>query len=565
MSVWRESLGKKIRWVLLVRLIIFFAIFGASVIAGRGTPFLHKLFILYAIVVLFYLIALFFWKTTHKELSFRFLCSVLTLLEFLVEGAIIHYTGGLASPFTILLGLTVVSSALVFQLVGNLVVATTGIGVYVTLVVLEYKGILPFDPAQISPYAAALYSDGESVFFATYTFCCFLYLAAFVSGYLSEKLRARIGELELKSLQLEKIKLDTQAILTHLHSGLIAVDLLGNILYFNSAAKKLLELTGKDYEAVNIKDVLAPKFAPIIERLEALYWCSNSRDQIKEDFEFTIESQKRVYFIVFSVLRIKGTARGFLILLEDITERKKKEEYLKSLEKLAALGRLSFGLAHELRNPLASIRGSAEVLRGNRPSDTENTELLSLIVEESDRLSSILEDFLQFARIGKERKLRLFPVPLKELLNDIISQVQRHPSYNNQIEIKSELPDDELWVRGDVGSLKQVFLNILLNAVEAIEDRGKAIPGLITISSTGKVRKFDEYKDYIGITIKDTGKGIKTEQLSSIFEPMYTTKKNGVGMGLSIAQRLVNEMRGYIEVESQLGKGAMFTVFLLSD
>ena len=432
--------------------------------------------------------------------------------------------------------------------------------------ILECKGIIPFSSQQTNLYVAALYRDKDSVFFGTYTFSCFLYLVAFVSGYLSDKLRARINELELKSLELEQLKLDTKAILTHLPGGLIALDLFGNVLYLNTAAKTLLKLTEGNYEGKNIKDILAPSFAPVLKWLETLYWRSDTTDEIKKELEFTIHGNKSVLFFVFSVLRLKGVVRGFLVLFEDITEQKRKAAYLKSLEKLAALGRLSFGLAHELKNPLASIQGSAELLKSSGNNEQDTPELLSLIIDESDRLSAILDNFLQFAQIGKERKLRLFPIPIKKLISEIVTEVQNHPSFHDAIKIKLHFPKDEIWVKGDINSLKQVFLNLLLNAVESIEDTtDENTSGQIVISSTKEVQDLDTHRNFIGISITDTGKGIDSDGLSKLFEPLYTTKKGGVGLGLSIAQRLVNEMQGYIEVDSKPGKGSKFTVFLISD
>ena len=561
MSVWRESFVKKIKWVLLLRLIIFFSIFGASIIAGKATLFLYRLFVLYAVIVLCYLLTLFFWRVTQKELSFRFLCGILISLEILLEIAIIHYTGGITSPFTILLALSIVSSSLVFQLAGTLVIASLGVIVYVTLIILEYNNVLPFNLQSTNPYAYITYNDKDTLFFATYTYSCFLYLVAFISGYLSEKLRARINELELKSLELERVKLDTKEILKHLPAGLIGVDNFGNISYLNQSAKDLLKLNDINYEGQNIKDVIEPCFAPIVKKLESLYWKFDQTDEVKEELELNIQGFKRIFFVVFSVLRFKTQSRGYLILLEDITNQKKKEAYLKSLEKLAALGRLSFGLAHELRNPLASIRGSAEVLRSDDNDHKDSIELLSLIEEESDRLSEIIEDFLQFALIGKERKIRLFPVPLTKIVNEVITELKNHPNYSTKIEIITRFPKEELWVKGEIDSLKQVFLNLILNAIEAIGDE----LGKVIISCDGKSSKLDENRNVLSIKIEDNGKGMDSESYNKLFEPLYTTKKGGVGLGLSIVQRLISEMQGYIEVDTQLNKGSTFTLSLLSD
>jgi len=557
MSIWRKELAKRIRWILIIRIILFISILVAVIMLQLTRGFVFHLLLFYSVFVLAYLLTLFFWKYIEKEVSFRFLCSTLLAFEIALELAIIHYTGGIISPFYILLAITVVSSALIYQLVGTLVVATFSTLAYSGMILGEYKHILNFTTP--SPIVESVYSDSDTVFFGAYVFVCFLYLASFISGYLSGQLRMRINELELKTDELERLKVDLKTIFDRMTSGLITVDLRGRIIHFNPSATHLLGLPGLSYGGKQIKDILPPRFHHIIRRVEDLL-IGITRKEIKEEVEFVIDGEKRNFFFIFSALEFGGEKYGAIILFEDITEEKRTEEYLRSVEKLAALGELSTGLAHEIRNPLVSIRGSAEMLKQEVNLEGTSGELLGLIVEESDRLSRILENFLQFARAGRSPNSTSGSFIINSVLESVIEQIKQHPAFPSKAKIKLELnPSDELWVKGNKDMAKQIFWNLILNAVEAIDPEN----GIITITRDKDGFNFKGEKPLVGISVTDNGYGIEEEKLKEIFKPFYSTKKGGTGMGLSIAQRLACEMGGYITVESKRGVGSKFTVYLV--
>ena len=227
------------------------------------------------------------------------------------------------------------------------------------------------------------------------------------------------------------------------------------------------------------------------------------------------------------------------------------EEQLRRAERMSALGELSTVLAHEIRNPLGSIKGTAEILRDDyRPGDTKY-EFLEILIKEADRLNRVVEDFLGLARpLPVERELCDLNAEISEVLT-LVSQDAAARGVSLSI-ISGSAPA----VHGDRERLRQVFLNLILNAIQAT-DRG----GSLTIS-TGQLPVGDPRSPGIEISFADTGRGIDPDKLPHIFEPFYTAKPGGTGLGLAIAQRIIESHGGTIDVESRPGQGTTFKVRL---
>lgn len=250
-----------------------------------------------------------------------------------------------------------------------------------------------------------------------------------------------------------------------------------------------------------------------------------------------------------SVLRgNQGGVRGVIAVFQDLTEVKKLEEKMRKADRLAAVGQLSANVAHEIRNPLSSIRGSVEVLKGELKLEGEERKLMDLIIKESDRLNGILQDFLSFARPGKGRFKTL---DLRDLAKEVAALLRRESVKPQMGTIEAKSGDVPLLVRGDQDQLKQVLLNLGLNGLEALE-RGGWVRFEAIGSGNGKVR----------LAVRDNGRGISPSVREKIFQPFFSTKKGGTGLGLSIAERIVEEHGGQIEVQSQRGKGTTFFITL---
>ena len=221
------------------------------------------------------------------------------------------------------------------------------------------------------------------------------------------------------------------------------------------------------------------------------------------------------------------------------------EEQLRRADRLSALGELSAGMAHEIRNPLGSIRGTAEILKEDVSPDDPKYEFAEILVRDVDRLNRVLEDFLRFAKPAPVERGR---IDINAVVQDVLD-LTRQQALKNQVEVdfqKSTLPD----VPGQSEQIKQAFLNIILNALQVMPEGGR-----LTVAT-----RMDDKQ--IHVRISDTGPGIAPKDRERVFNPFVTTREAGTGLGLAITQRIIHGHNGHIELASELSEGATFTVCL---
>lgn len=539
---------------------MFLLIAGAVVLLFSTEALLFRFLFAYGLITLGYFLSLLWWNQTRREISFKFLCAVQLLFEIIIEVAIIHYSGGIASPFIVLLGLSIITSAFIFELTGTLITATVGVLLLGATVYLEFTGVFEFTSEY--PGVSTIYSDSELLFFTFYVYACFLYLIAFLIGYLSGKLRHRLGQLVEANRELRRARMDTDDILMHMRSGLITLDPDGHVVYFNRAAGDLLGIAPERARNEFLTEILPSRARPFGLKLTELL--SPGGERVRTG-EFSIESNSGEVITMLLACSFltspDGSMRGIIALFEDVTEQKRKEEYLKEVEKMATIGELSASLAHEIRNPLAAIRASVETLANDDELELpKDNRLMKLIIKETDRLTSVLDEFLIFARL-KELPLEQVTynkLDLSAMINEVIVMLRNSPEFPPEIEIENNLTEP-LWIMGREDQLKNVFYNIIINAREAIGDQ----KGTIAIDKARERAGFYAEKRLIGVSITDNGKGIPVEDMGKIFTPFYSTKPRGTGLGLAIAQGIVNRHSGIIEGENLPQGGTRFTVYLL--
>jgi len=234
---------------------------------------------------------------------------------------------------------------------------------------------------------------------------------------------------------------------------------------------------------------------------------------------------------------------------KEFENRKKTESLLRFKDRITSMGELSAGFAHEIRNPLASIKGAAELLQEYFHFDEERKKLLNLIVKESNRLEKIVEKFLNFAN---PQITLITNIDIPTLIQETVELLKNHPSAKGKNIFIKPFPSDkkDFMAKGDFALLKQVFFNIGLNALQSMKE-----DGLLTI-------EFEFRNEQCAVIFKDNGEGMDADEIERCFDPFWTKKKNGTGLGLSISYRIVQELNGDIIVESIKGKGSTFTVLL---
>ncbi|UCD93876.1 MAG: PAS domain S-box protein [Candidatus Zixiibacteriota bacterium] len=533
----------KAGWFLSLRLTTYVLISGIVIYWMRYPDLLSFPFFAYSLLTLM-LPTLFLIKRWFDiRLLLKTIPIIQIIFEIIVEVGIIYITGNISSAFAGLFILTIISAALATSLAGTLTIAS--------LVSISYSFVVWFglalagEPGSSSRALETIFSSEDAAFYNIFLHILTFFLVAFISGYLVERLKVRDRELADTSQALRQAKLETDDILKHLNSGLFTIDREGRIIFFNRAAEEILGYPEAEAKGQDFRDIFSDRMPLLAENLLKVLTTRKglprSELQIANDQGRTIPIGISTSLLLDAQRRI----RGVIAIFQDLSETKKLEEKIRAADKMAVVGELSAAIAHEIRNPLAAISGSVEVLQGELSLEGENERLMGLIVRESNRLNNILSDFLLYARGQRSAFTR---VELCHLVGEVIDVIKHDPSCEANIRLAVTANDSCVYVYGDEDQIKQIFINLIINACEAFENG----PGEVMI----EIEKADSGGVVVGIS--DNGPGIEESIRSRIFDPFYSTKKSGTGLGLAIVQRLAGNLDIDLSFTTRPGTGTTF-------
>ena len=353
-------------------------------------------------------------------------------------------------------------------------------------------------------------------------------------------------------------KISWENILTSLEDGVILIDRNGKASFMNQAAETLTEISAS--QALHQPHTaLFKKNAWLVEMVNK----SRPPHQIASRGEGDLTSRRgRQVPVSLTVSPLQdryGRPLGSVLVLRDLTHRKELEEDLKRSDRLAQLGTLAAGLAHEVKNPLGGIRGAAQLLKREVASNAALAQYADIVVREVDRVNLLIEQLLDLTR---PTTLHLDPLNIHELLEEVLL-LEREAVADWDVTVKKIFDPSLPPIMGDRAQLTQVFLNLIKNAFQAMNGKGRLtittrMETDFHIREQGKKRN-----QFIWVDVEDNGPGIREEDIEHIFSPFFTTKNNGSGLGLAVCHRIVNEHGGLIRVESREGEGATFKVSLL--
>jgi two-component system, NtrC family, nitrogen regulation sensor histidine kinase GlnL len=349
-----------------------------------------------------------------------------------------------------------------------------------------------------------------------------------------------------------------EQILGGLEDGVVTVDPDGKIVFFNEAAEVLTETSAAQTLQGRV-DLLFRREPWLLDLVK------KSRPPRQESARgegdlITRSGRKLPVSVTVSPLRdYYGKFLGTILLLRDVKHRIELEEDLKRADRLAMLGTLAAGLAHEIRNPLGGIKGAAQLLRRSVDGDSSLREYTDIMIREVDRVDKLIGQLLDLSR---PPQLTLAPVNIHEILDDVLL-LESPTAGERKVTIQKKFDPSLPPIRGDRAQLTQVFLNLVKNAFQAMDKPGSLV---ITtrLETDYHVREQGTGRNrFIWVEISDEGTGIKQEDLTRIFAPFFTTKNSGTGLGLAISYGIIKEHGGIIRVESSEGKGTTFKVSLL--
>ncbi len=513
----------------------------------------------YYFIGFFYLVTILYALLLKKiETLYRFAFSQIVIDHFFII-ILIYFTGGKESFFPITYIFTIIGSSIIFYKRGAIFSASLSSLLYGLLLLLQLHH-------WVSPLGQSPIYDPSQIFYSLIIYLAAFYIVAFLSSTISEELKKKKKELIQKQVDYNHLETFNRNIIQSLDSGLLTIDLSGRIIFLNRTGEKILNRHEGELKDTSIFG-LFPKIDGVIEQVKKKTSELPSNYQRYETL-LTHQDGRRTYlgFSISPLTDPEGSFIGHTLIFQDITKFKEMEEQMKRVDKMAAVGVLAAGMAHEIRNPLASLSGSIQMLKSELTLNDYQQHLMEITLRDSERLNSLITDFLLFAHPPQTHKILC---PIRRIIEETIDLFIHSPFIHDGIRILRPNGHDEVRVSIDPDQMKQVFWNLFINAAQAISEGGDIRIQLgkenvwrgtnLPLSSELKGR------EWVKISIIDSGNGIAPEEKEKIFEPFFTTKENGTGLGLSIVHKIIENHDGLIKVESELGRGATFNIFLPAD
>ena len=500
--------------------------------AAPGGTF--PIFVVTVTLSLFYAVALRFSK--RLELQARAQLSV----DVLLVTWLVWATGDVHSPDTVLYIVIISISSIILGPRGA-IITSVGCAIAFTAIALAttYGLVPPSLPALAeASIAKVIQTIGVND------------VAFFVVGLLAARLAERQSRSDVRLIAatqtLATLRELHQRIVESIRSGVVTTDLHGRIYTFNAAAEEITGFKAADVRGKEASFFFGEMTAHIEDSMRAA-----TNGETSPRFEADCFSQEgirlRIGFSIFPLHAESGETTGLVITFQDLTQVRALEETSRRQDRLAAVGRVAASIAHEIRNPLAAMRGSIQVLRSEVDGNSSQAALMDIILRESDRLNRIITDYLTYAR---PRSNVLANVDLRDLLRETFTLLRHSPEIRDTHLLEVDLPEAQAVANADAEQLKQVFWNLARNALQAMPDGG-TLRVELRRSATRRFR----------ITFTDTGRGMTAEQVEHLFEPFSSTT-GGTGLGLSIVYQIIRDHGGTINVRSREGQGTTIAIEL---
>jgi two-component system sensor histidine kinase PilS (NtrC family) len=529
-----EFYKKQIQWILFLRIIFLTLLLGISLLLqlnekSLAIPPIKHITYFIAAVYLYTILSAIILRVISKYKKFGY---IQLFSDTVFTSLLVFYTGSSQSVFTLVYFFPVVSGAFMFFRVGALLFASFSTLMLLVILVLEFYGYPPHAiRSQTGPADFSILMQ----FFTTHALTFFL--VAILSSLLAQRLKKAEAALIQTSSNYDRLAQLYKQIFDDIGTGIITVDDNSRITSFNRASELITGYRANEVLGLMIDD-LFPGLKPVglLDIRPVIDLARKNGDHIP---------------VGYSWARLNtpdGCGNCRVYTMQDLSQIKKMEAQVQQAEKMAAIGQMAAGIAHEFRNPLAAISGAAQLLGQDTSDGTYSVPLMNIITRESDRLDNVIREFLFFSKPATPDK-KWFPLKALclESLEIINQSLGNDPKYDFQVKVPENL---ECWA--DPRQIKQILLNLITNSCNAMKGSG----GRVTIqgeregNETGNLGRTT-------VQISDTGPGIADNLLPNIFQPFFTTRKDGTGLGLAIVHQIITSHGGTIQVDSP-PSGAVF-------
>ena len=475
--------------------------------------------------------------------------------DTLLAAALVLITGGTSSVFTFFFSLVIIAGAIILfrpgafflAMLSSIMLVLIGlveVGVIEGLGVLEaYRSVFVEPPEVIASsntnerFLRVVYNITVNVFA--------FFGVSYLASWLSEKLRSSAAALETERESLDRLKVLHEHIVNSIATGLVSIDTQHRITFLNEAAGQILGLD--PYQDIG-RDITT-----VFRDLKLVLENEAKRKQVLREESVLVLNKRRLYlgWTLSPLLDGNGSLVGHTFMFTDITRLRDLERQMRRSEKLAAIGELSAAIAHEIRNPLTAISGCVEMLNSSPNAGDSDKRLMGIVLRETDQLNKWISDFLNYSR-PIPMQMRVFDID--QLVTDVV-EVFRQDEKALQKGVTLNLQRiGPLYVLGDAARIKQALYNLLTNAEQSMLTAGE-----ITIALSAMVASS---RPQVELSVIDQGAGISRDDLERIFQPFFTTKERGTGLGLAVIHRVVEDHDGRIQVDSEPGRGTTFRISL---
>jgi two-component system sensor histidine kinase PilS (NtrC family) len=506
---------------------------GAAIVAGqtflgRGTASVTLLYVAAAVLV----VAMMYMYLLRRSYPGLPLLHLQIGADLIVVTWVVALTGRGESPFVLLYFVSIILAGY-FLLIRGGVMAAAGAGV-------------AYLAAAFAPALLGQGTAGSGDVLQNAVNVAFFFVVGTLSGYLGRTTRRQELSLELARKELKKARLDTDCIIRNMGSGLLTVDSSQKVTHFNPAAAAILRVNAERVKGADLSVFKGLGMGALSDTVRTTV--TEGREMPRRELEVsTVDGTLIPVGVSTSVIRDEsGEPAGAVAVFQDLTEAREMEQKARSNETLAAIGELASAVAHEIRNCLSPISGSVEVLAEQLNVEGENKQLLDLIYRESRHLEKFIGALLDFARVTP---LSIDDVDAEDLLDDVLDSLKRHPSFRHKLTVRTS-QEMRGSVRADRELLRQAFLNLGINALEASREGGP-IEVRLEYRSSGNPAKGNT----MVVEFVDKGEGIAADHQARVFEPFFTMKKKGSGLGLAVVKQIVERHGGSVSLQSTAGEG----------